>query len=247
MRIVGRTEQGKVRSNNEDFFAVDEAIGLAALADGMGGLNAGEVASERAVDSVFEAFRRVLRGDLELDFEGRAELLEASVREANQLVYELGQSRFDYHGMGTTLVSATICGQEVALAHVGDSRAYRFGEDGLLQISTDHSVVQQLIEDGVLSRDEARRAPNRNIVTRAIGIDVDVDVDVSRLTLAAKELVMLCSDGLTDVVADPEIEDYFQRYAREPAVLVDSLIEAALDGGGTDNVSVVILLPGGVP
>jgi protein phosphatase len=243
MRIVGRTDQGKVRSNNEDFFAIDDVIGLAALADGMGGLNAGEVASERAVGCVFDAFRRVFRSNMELDLDGRSDLLEASVREANRRVYELGQSRFDYHGMGTTLVSASIRGCECALAHVGDSRAYRFGEDGLQQISTDHSVVQQLIEDGVLSRDEARRAPNRNIVTRAIGIDFDVDVDVSRLTLAPNELVMLCSDGLTDVVADLDIEGHFQRYAREPADLVDALIAAALDGGGPDNVSVVILSP----
>lgn len=243
MRIVGRTDQGRVRSNNEDFFAIDDVIGLAALADGMGGLNAGEVASERAVGWVFDAFRQVIRGNPELDLRGRAELLEAAVRQANHRVYELGQSRVDYHGMGTTLVSASIHGRECVLAHVGDSRAYRFGERGLRQISTDHSVVQQLIEDGVLSRDEARQAPNRNIVTRAIGIDVAVEVDVSQLTLAANELVMLCSDGLTDVVSDPDIEGHFRRCATEPADLVDALIEAALDGGGPDNVSVVILSP----
>jgi protein phosphatase len=137
----------------------------------------------------------------------------------------------------------SIRGRECALAHVGDSRAYCFGKDGLRQISTDHSVVQQLVEDGILSRDEARKAPNRNIVTRAIGIEVDVDVDVSRLTLGPDELVMLCSDGLTDVVSDSDIAGCFQRYAAEPTDLVDALIEAALDGGGPDNVSVVILSP----
>ena len=239
MRIVGRTDQGKVRSNNEDFFAVDDVMGLAVLADGMGGLNAGEVASEQAVGCVFEVFR----GSPELDLQGRARLLEAAVRQANRRVYELGQSRLDYHGMGTTLVSASIRGRECALAHVGDSRAYRFGEDGLRQISTDHSVVQQLIEDGVLSHDEARTAPNRNIVTRAIGIEVDVDIDVSQLTLATDELVMLCSDGLTDVVSDRDIAGYFERHAAEPGDLVDALIEAALAGGGPDNVSVVVFFP----
>jgi protein phosphatase len=243
MRIVGRTDQGRVRSNNEDFFAIDDVIGLAALADGMGGLNAGEVASEQAVDCVFDAFRRTARGLQDLDLGGRATLLEAAVREANQRVYQLAQTRLDYRGMGTTLVSASIRGRECALAHVGDSRAYCFGKDGLRQIGTDHSVVQQLIEDGILSRDEARKAPNRNIVTRAIGIEVDVDVDVSQLTLGPEELVMLCSDGLTDVVSDPDIAGSFRRYAAEPADLVDALIEAALDGGGPDNVSVVILSP----
>ncbi len=243
MRIVGRTDQGRVRSNNEDFFAIDDVIGLAALADGMGGLNAGEVASEQAVDCVFDAFRRTARGNPDLGLRGRATLLEAAVREANQRVYQLARSRLDYRGMGTTLVSVSIRGRECALAHVGDSRAYCFGKDGLRQISTDHSVVQQLVEDGILSRDEARKAPNRNIVTRAIGIEVDVDVDVSRLTLGPDELVMLCSDGLTDVVSDSDIAGCFQRYAAEPADLVDALIEAALDGGGPDNVSVVILSP----
>ena len=108
MRIVGRTDQGRVRSNNEDFFAIDDVIGLAALADGMGGLNAGEVASEQAVDCIFEAFRRTARGNADLDLGGRATLLEAAVREANQRVYQLARSRLDYRGMGTTLVSASI-------------------------------------------------------------------------------------------------------------------------------------------
>lgn len=241
MRMVGRTDRGKVRGNNEDFFAIDDSVGLVVLADGMGGLNAGEVASERAVTCVVDTFRAGIGDAPDLDANARAELLAAAIRGANRQVYDLARSRFDYHGMGTTLVAAAIHARECALAHVGDSRVYRFGGGRLVQISIDHSVVQQLVEEGVLSRDEARRAPNRNIVTRAVGIEADVAVDVSRIELEPDSLLVLCTDGLTDVVDDRRIEQYCRRHVAEPGVLADALIDAALEGGGTDNVSVVVV------
>lgn len=241
MRMVGRTDRGKVRGNNEDFFAIDDDLGLVVLADGMGGLNAGEVASERAVTCVMDTFRAGIAEAPALDANGRAELLESAVRDANRLVYELAQSRFDYHGMGTTLVAAAIQVRQCALAHVGDSRVYRYAGGQLNQLSIDHSVVQQLVEEGVLSRDEARRAPNRNIVTRAIGIEADVAIDVSRLELEPGGLLLLCTDGLSDVVEDRCIEQHCREHGLEPGVLADALIDAALEAGGTDNVSVVIV------
>jgi serine/threonine protein phosphatase PrpC len=243
MWIVGRTDQGKVRSNNEDFFAIDDGAGLAVLADGMGGLNAGEVASERAVTCVVDAFRQALRTRPDLDVAGRAELLERAIHAANQAVFELGQSRFDYQGMGTTLVAAALQGRECALAYVGDSRIYRFDGATLAQVSIDHSVVQQLVEEGVLSPAEARRAPNRNIVTRAVGIEAEVRVDVLRQRLAPGELLLLCTDGLTDVVDDEQIRRHFTGHADHIGELADVLIETALQAGGTDNISVVIIAP----
>ena len=127
------------------------------------------------------------------------------------------------------------------LAHVGDSRVYRFDGDALSQLSVDHSVVQQLIEEGVLSPAEARRAPNRNIVTRAVGIDAQVQVDVARVRLAPGEILLLCTDGLTDVVDDDLIRGRFADHGWCISELADVLIEDALDAGGTDNVSVVLV------
>jgi serine/threonine protein phosphatase PrpC len=232
VEIVARSECGRVRFNNEDRVDYDAALGVAVLADGMGGQNAGETASEVAVAAVMRALR--------LAPAPRRDALEDAVAYANRAVYRLGRDRPELAGMGTTLVAAAVDEQGMSVAHVGDSRAYRFGRPGLERLTVDHSVVQQLIDTGVLTPAAARRAPNRHIVTRALGMVEGIACDVVHVTPASGDVFLLVSDGLTDMLEDASIEAICRGHQRLPE-LVDALIAAALEAGGLDNVSVVAL------
>jgi len=226
--MIGRTHQGRVRANNEDAISFDTAAGIAVLADGMGGLNAGEVASHMAVDTVFT------------ELLSRQPLAEA-VSVANRRVFESARSNPAWRNMGTTLIAACIGDGELNFANVGDSRIYRYSGGVLEQLSRDHSVVQQLLDSGALSEEEAWHAPNRNIITRALGIEASVEVDLHTVPLSPVDLFLLCSDGLSDMLRLAELEALFTRYADAPADLVDALIDAANDAGGADNISVLLV------
>ena len=244
MRIAARTDLGRVRENNEDYIAYDARLGCAVLADGMGGLRAGEVASATAVAVIMEH----LTGQAGGTGHGNgsvptATLLRDALGAANRRVRALAESRRDYAGMGTTVVIGALHDGRFVAAHVGDSRAYRFRAGELARLTDDHSLVQQLVEQGILSPDEARRSPNRNIVTRAVGIEDDVEPDVTEVDARDGDLFLLCSDGLTDMVDDPTIARCCAEFGSDPKQIVDALIEAALSGGGFDNVSVVALTP----
>jgi protein phosphatase len=244
MRIAARSDLGKVRDNNEDCLAYDARLGIVVLADGMGGLRAGEVASATAVEAVMEHLS---------DHAGRAaddgipDDLAATLREAlelaNRRVYALSDARDEYAGMGTTLVVGVLRDARFVAAHVGDSRAYRFRGGELARLTADHSLVQLLVEQGILSPAEARRSPNRNIVTRAVGIEADVEVDVTEIDAHPGDVFLLCSDGLTDMIDDATIARFCTELGRddELAGLVDRLVDAALANGGLDNISVVAL------
>jgi serine/threonine protein phosphatase PrpC len=244
MRIAARTDLGKVRENNEDYIAYDVRLGCAVLADGMGGLRAGEVASATAVAVIMERLTGpaggIGQGNGTLP---TATLLRDALGAANRRVRALAESRRDYAGMGTTVVIGALHDGRFVAAHVGDSRAYRFRAGELARLTDDHSLVQQLVEQGILSPDEARRSPNRNIVTRAVGIEDDVEPDVTEVDARDGDLFLLCSDGLTDMVDDPTIARCCAEFGSDPKQIVDALIEAALSGGGFDNVSVVALTP----
>jgi protein phosphatase len=239
MRMVARTNQGKVRDNNEDFYALNADKGIAVLADGMGGLKAGEVAAEEAVRVTMERLVQAVDGGGLGD--GAANVLREAITEANRVVHALADSRYDYQGMGTTLVCAVLTPAGALVGHVGDSRAYRFNAGDLTRVTTDHSLVQQLVDEGVLSVEEAQRAPNRNIVTRAIGIEPEVAVDTSTVPIDDGDLLLLCTDGLTDLVSDAELVRLCAGYADALDELVDELVNAALTRGGIDNVSVVVI------
>ena len=242
MQIAARTDQGKVRANNEDCLAYDARLGVAVLADGMGGLEAGEVASAIAIETVMQHLAD------HADRLGNAEAGEA-LREAldlaNRRIHALADSRREFNGMGTTLVAGVIGAGWFIAAHIGDSRAYRFRNGELNRLTADHSLVQQLVAQGILSAAEARRAPNRNIVTRAVGIEIDVECDLTEVDAQDGDLFMLCSDGLTDMIDDATIAQLCaqRRAGDELPRLVDALVDAALAGGGFDNVSVVVLTP----
>ncbi len=226
-RIVARSHAGRVRPNNEDSIAFLADAGIAVLADGMGGLNAGEVASRLAVDLVLQGLSAGLG-------------VRQVVEDANHTIYELSQNDAALSNMGTTCVALRLSGDQMWLANVGDSRIYRFRKHELLQLTHDHSVVQQLVDGGLLSAEEARTAPNRNIITRALGIDSAVEVEVLQDQVQVGDLYMLCSDGVTDML-DPEA--LAALFEANPAIgnLVDAVVDAANAAGGVDNISAIIV------
>lgn len=233
MEIVARSHAGRVRPNNEDAigFVADE--GIAVLADGMGGLNAGEVASQHAVDLMLQGLTAGLP-------------MEQAAVDANRVIYELARSDPELQGMGTTLVALRCVERTLWMANVGDSRIYRYRSKELEQLTKDHSVVQQMVDGGVLSAAEARVAPNRNIITRALGIDGHVEVDVLRDEVLDGDLYMLCSDGVTDMLAPEALAALFDAQSDPTdraanADLVDAIVQAANDAGGVDNISVVLV------
>ena len=240
MRIAARSDQGKVRYNNEDCLAFDARLGIAVLADGMGGLNAGEVASATAVEAVMQ---HLVENTERLGQDEAGATLREALELANRRVYALSDSRREFNGMGTTVVVAVVNDGRFIAAHIGDSRAYRFRDGELARLTSDHSLVQQLVAQGILSAAEARRAPNRNIVTRAVGIEIDVECDLTEVDAVVGDLFLLCSDGLTDMLDDPVIATLCAEWIadEELAPLVDTLVDAALAAGGFDNVSVVAL------
>lgn len=200
------TDVGRNRDHNEDAIAWDMKMGLALLADGMGGHNAGEVASALAVDSVRTSLAEVLTPEIVasgiVDF---SEALRDAVDYANREIHEQSTERPECSGMGTTMAVALFVNHNVILAHVGDSRVYRFRGNELIQITSDHSLVQEMIDNGYLSEEEAQLSTNRNLITRALGIGEEVEIDICEKSTAIGDIYLLCSDGLTDMISDQEI------------------------------------------
>ena len=235
MELVARSHRGRVRLRNEDSVAVDETHGWGMVADGMGGLHDGHVASREAVAATFAHLRIAATGP-EPDPEPLAEALVV----ANARLRRLAAGRL----MGTTGLVLWLDGAgRCALAHAGDSRAYGWQRGRLSCLTRDHSLVQELVDQGVLSPGAARTAPHRNVITRALGIEVDLLPDRTTLALEPGDLVMLCSDGLWDMLEDSEIALLLGACNGGPGSLercADGLVQAALDAGGYDNVSVVL-------
>ena len=230
MRLVvgAATDVGRVREGNEDAYLVDDAMGLVAVADGMGGHRGGEVASATAL----EALRAAISA-------GRP--LRESVEDANRAVFEKAQSDESLRGMGTTITAATLAaGGTLLIGHVGDSRAYLLRDGELRQVTTDHSLVEELVRDGRLTPDEAAVHPQRSIITRALGVDSTVDVDVYPLELFAGDVLMFCSDGLTGML-QPDLIAAELRREGDPARAATKLVDAANASGGEDNITVVVV------
>jgi protein phosphatase len=226
---AGRTDAGRVRRRNEDAFVLDPP--LFAVADGMGGAQAGEVASRLAA----AAFREYHDADrLE-----PAERVEAIIKEANRRIYERARTDSEASGMGTTVTAAILTNGRVSIGHVGDSRAYRVRGGELEQLTEDHSLVGDLMRSGRLTPEEADAHPQRSVITRALGTDPDVDVDMVNVDVEEGDLFLLCSDGLTTMVP----EDDILRIVQEAGSLDDiarTLVRAANSGGGEDNITVVL-------
>ena len=240
------TDTGRVREHNEDAIGSNPDLGLMVLADGMGGYNAGEVASGIAVQIVTElASEGAGREELN-DIDPHSGLMRLSiilrdaVYRANKIIYQTAQSQTHCEGMGTTIVACMFYDDKVSIAHVGDSRAYRLRGGQLEQITLDHSLLQELVDRGFYSEEEAQRSTNRNYVTRALGVEPTVEVEVREHDVLPDDVYLLCSDGLPDMVEDDDIHLTISTFNASLDVVGQQLIDLANDHGGRDNVSVML-------
>ena len=242
IRIVHHTDTGRVRDHNEDAAAADMDIGLVAVADGMGGYNAGEVAAELAIKTVMNLVRQGLerepRGDIdpESGLMRQSIVLRNAVARANKIIWQTAQSQPQCKGMGTTLVACLFYDDRISVAHVGDSRIYRRRGDRLEQLTLDHSLLQELVDRGFYSAEEAQRSTNRNYVTRALGVESTVEVEIQEGSVQPGDIYVLCSDGLTDMVEDEDIHLTINTFSANLQTVAEQLIELANDNGGRDNI-----------
>lgn len=243
MLTANRSDIGRVRQVNEDQSWVSQlnnGITLAIVADGMGGHQAGDVASKKAVD----AFRSMLeqsavKADLSLQ-EGKM-LIRQAITQANEAVFELASRNEHYHNMGTTIVAALVKQDNAIIGHVGDSRAYKITAGVITQITTDHTLVNELVKSGQLSMEEAAHHPRRNVLTRAVGTDSHVDIDVQSVEWSPQDVLLLCSDGLSNMVSEQQMLQTVTTEQLELEAKADHLIQLALHAGGDDNITVVLL------
>lgn len=239
MKTFSVTDIGKKRESNQDYvYTSDTPVGalpnLFLVADGMGGHNAGDYASKFTVETIISLIE-TLPGD------NPEELLSAAIREANTRLIEQAESDPSLRGMGTTLVAMTIDGDQMLVANVGDSRLYTVGQQ-ITQITEDHSLVQEMVRIGEMDRAEARISPDKNIITRAIGADTYVEIDFFQRTVQRGEQILMCTDGLTNMVEDEDI----RRIAEGQRDVVEAamkLVQKANENGGKDNITVVIVDP----
>jgi PPM family protein phosphatase len=230
---AGSSHVGQVREGNEDALLIKNSV--FAVADGMGGHLAGEIASATALEPV-----EALDGRVFPDATEAATALADAVVAANATVSRLATDNPSYRGMGTTLTAALIEGRRIHVAHVGDSRAYLLRGGQFSQLTDDHTLVQHLVDEGQITREEAAHHPQRSIITRAIGVSPEVDVDSMTLELQPGDQLLLCSDGLTGVVDDHVIGELLDTTA-DPDIAVDQLVQLANEAGGPDNITVVLL------
>ncbi len=240
------TDTGRVREHNEDAIGSNPEIGLMVLADGMGGYNAGEVASGIAVQIVTELATEAADREELNDIDTHSGLMRQSIilRDAvyrsNKIIYQTAQSQTHCEGMGTTIVAALFYDDKVSIAHVGDSRAYRLRSGAFEQLTLDHSLLQELVDRGFYSHEEAQRSTNRNYVTRALGVEPTVEVEVREFDVLPDDIYLLCSDGLPDMVEDDDIHLTISTFDASLDRVGQQLIDLANDHGGRDNVSVML-------
>lgn len=246
MQCVGLTDTGKVREHNEDTIAFDPDIGLLVLADGMGGYNAGEVASGIAVKTIVNLVREsVEREDMTVvdtstGLARSSVILRDAIARANKIIYQTARTQPQCEGMGTTVVAALFYDNRISIAHVGDSRLYRLRSNKFEQVTADHSLLQELVDRGFYSPEEAQRAANKNYVTRALGVEQNVDVELQEEIVQKGDHYMLCSDGLSDMVEDGDIHLTVNTFNDNLETVAKQLIQLANDNGGRDNISVVM-------
>jgi protein phosphatase len=244
--FVEMTDTGKIRGHNEDAIGSGSDIGLYVLADGMGGYNAGEVASSIAVKTVRElveeAVDREDRGEIELDtgLMRQTIILRDAIARANKIIKQTALSQASCEGMGTTIVACLFYDNKISVAHVGDSRLYRVRNNRLEQLTMDHSLLQELVDRGFYSQEEAEKSTNRNYVTRALGVEPTVDVEVQEVPVEPDDIYLLCSDGLCDMVDDEEIHLTISTFSANLERVGQQLIQLSNDHGGKDNISVIL-------
>jgi protein phosphatase len=247
LEIAASTDPGMVRSHNEDSIATDPANGLVVLADGMGGYNAGEVASGMATAVIANDMRNMLAKvqPYQIDPESRNviawRMVHSQVMKANASIYQAAQSQPQYAGMGTTLVVCLFYDNKVMVAHIGDSRLYLLRGGKFKQVTRDHSLLQEQIDSGLLTAEQAKHAQHKNLVTRALGIEPAVDPEIHEYQVRRGDLFLLCSDGLCDMVEDEDISLTMQMLGSNLKLAAQHLVQMANDNGGKDNVSVILV------
>ena len=242
--FVALTDAGRVRANNEDAIAFDASLGLAILADGMGGYNGGEVASGMTIALLQASFGRWLaHAGQQANARGIRRAMQAGVDEANLAILEAGIANIQLQGMGTTLVVAVFGPKRVVVGHIGDSRCYRLRGQTLEQLTHDHSLLQEQLDAGLITQEQAARSPIRNLVTRAVGIERQVTLEMHEYESAPGDVYLLCSDGLSEMVSD---EDLFTVLLQdiELSQKATLLVALANHNGGRDNISVVLARAG---
>ena len=246
IKIVGLTDTGMVRKNNEDSIGYDSALGLVVLADGMGGHLGGEVASTLSVDTVISTIQATLPSigtgqiDSTTGFTLESICVQEAVEKANNLVYQKSTKEAELRGMGTTIVTLLFYDNRFSLAHIGDSRCYRYRNNQFDQITKDHSLMQELIDRGFYTPEEARKSLNKNLVTKALGIDPAITPDIQEELVMKNDIYLLCSDGLTDLVEDEDISLTIKRFSDNLEEAAKQLITKANQNGGKDNISVIL-------
>lgn len=240
MRIVAKTDKGNVRDSNQDAYAVGEfsdGVVWSVVCDGMGGAAGGNIASALAVkvisDKINASYRDQMRDP------SIKNMLDSALTAANIEVYDFAEAQPELRGMGTTVVCAIVRDNQAYIAHAGDSRAYVINNGNIKQITTDHSMVQDLLSSGRITAEEAEHHPNKNIITRAVGVDKSIKIDFEQIDLNDNDTLMLCTDGLSNYVSNEEITELMsdgKHYA-----FADRLVQKANSNGGGDNITVVII------
>jgi len=246
LEVATRTDAGLVRPHNEDSVFANPGLGLAVLADGMGGYSAGEVASGMATSilgtELEKAFAAMAPDEPMADGERWAHAaLKQKIEHVNAAIFQASEDQPQYAGMGTTLVAALFHDNTVTVAHIGDSRLYRWRGNELRQLTRDHSLLQEQIDSGIISAEQAQHSQNKNLVTRALGIDPTVAAEMHDHEALPGDIYVLCSDGLNDMVADDEIASSLSALSANLELCAIRLVEMANDNGGRDNVSVMLV------
>ncbi len=243
LKIAGYTDTGLRREYNQDHIGFDQELGIAVLADGMGGHKAGEVAAHMAVKFVLEKLRKFVLQENSVSITGSQllEFVSNTISSSNTEIYSAQEAEQAYKGMGTTIVATVVMGSQVYVGHVGDSRLYLYRSRTLQRLTKDHSLVQDLIDRGFYTEREARSANVGHVVTRALGTRPEVEVEANEEQLQAYDLLLLCSDGLTDMVSDWQIAEIIDENIADLEIAAKKLIALANHYGGKDNISVILM------
>ena len=244
LRFEGYTDVGQTRPINEDSFYLSEYsqeldAAYVMVADGMGGHQAGEVASSMAITQISDVINQGFMADMSPS--AIKELLVRGIKKANSVIYDKGQTEEGCRGMGTTVTLCFILGETAFIAHVGDSRAYILRQGVLHQITVDHSLVQELLQNGKITEEEAANHPQKNVITRALGTDAGVEIDLYEFTLCDGDLMLLCTDGLSNMLPDEVLTKMMQEGNGALHILAKELVAAANERGGFDNITAVVL------
>ncbi|MBT7226486.1 MAG: Stp1/IreP family PP2C-type Ser/Thr phosphatase [Gammaproteobacteria bacterium] len=243
LKIAGYTDTGLRREYNQDHIGFDQELGIAVLADGMGGHKAGEIAAHMAVKFVLDKLRKFVLQENSVSITGSQllEFVSNTISSSNAEIYSAQEAEEAYKGMGTTIVATVVIGSQIYVGHVGDSRLYLYRNRTVQRLTKDHSLVQDLIDRGFYTEREARSASVGHVVTRALGTRPEVEVDANEEPLKAYDLLLLCSDGLTDMVSDWQIAEVIDENIADLEVAAKKLIALANHYGGKDNISVILM------